>query len=423
MRKQARKPLPGNGGLAVEQWAVERLTANPRNYRKHPEKQIERLRASLRRHGFQKPLVVKRDGVILAGHGMELAARAEGMATVPVHVYTGEKPLAFMVDDNEASKGAEEDGARLEELVYEIAELEGVEVELVDSGNGREEPALEDPGADKPPAEPVTKPGDLWLCGRHRVLCGDATVATDVGRVLDGEKPLLCVTDPPYGVQYEPEWRDAVDKHGLLGNRPTQSTAKPQNDDRCDWGDVWSILTCEVLYCWHGGCHASEVQGGIEEAGFEIRNQIIWCKPQAVWGRGAYSWQHEPCWYAVRKGCKAHWISTTPQVTVWQIAGMAPFGRTRDDADERTGHSTQKPLECMARPIRNHGGDVIDPFLGSGTTLIAAHGLKRICYGIEIEPRYVDVAVRRWQKMTGQRATLESTGEPFPLEAEVAAHA
>lgn len=247
-----------------------------------------------------------------------------------------------------------------------------------------------------PPKSPITKPGDVWTLGKHRVLCGDATVSEDVAKVLDGADPRLMVTDPPYGVEYDPEWRDSADLG--IGER---SRGRIVNDDRVDWRDAWSLFSGDVVYCWHASWHAGEVQASIEAVEFEIRYQIIWEKQHFALSRGHYNWQHEPCWYAVRKGSTAKWVGDMKQTTVWQIANNNAFG---GQDEEKWGHGTQKPIECMAKPIRNHEGDVYDPFLGTGTTLIAAEQLDRICYGIEISPAYVDVCVKRWENFTGGKA-------------------
>ena len=174
---------------------------------------------------------------------------------------------------------------------------------------------------------------------------------------------------------------------------------KVTNDDRADWTEAWALSPSVVSYVWHAGRHAKTVQESLEACDFIVRNQIIWVKDRFALSRGNYHWQHEPCWYAVRKNNKSRWIGDHSQTTSWQIP-------SRDDSGH--GHGTQKPMECMARPIRNHEGDVYDPFLGSGTTLIACEQLGRICYGMEIDPVYCDVIVKRWETLTGQKAVLES---------------
>ena len=258
------------------------------------------------------------------------------------------------------------------------------------------------------PTHAVAIAGDLWLCGPHRVLCGDSTRAENVARLFVGNKPLLMITDPPYGVSYDPTWREEA---GL--GRQRQSGAV-MNDDRVDWTAAYRLFLGDVVYLWHAGIHAGEASDALHTAGFEVRAQIIWAKQHFAMSRGHYHWQHEPCWYAVRKGNPSHWRGDRTQSTLWQVANLNSFGGNRKEV--ATGHGTQKPVELMRRPMLNHterGDLVYDPFLGSGTTLITAALLERVCYGVEIDSRYVDVIVRRWQQITGQQATLADDGRTF----------
>ena len=262
--------------------------------------------------------------------------------------------------------------------------------------------------APEPSCEPITRAGDLWICGAHRVLCGDATSDTAVERLIGSVKPLLMVTDPPYGVQYDPNWRERA---GLGRQRQTGIV---QNDDQVEWSAAYRLFTGDVAYVWHAGVHAAEVARGLEAAGFSIRSQIIWAKQHFALSRGDYHWQHEPCWYAVRRGKASNWCGDRTQSTVWQVANLNPIGGSTEEPI--TGHGTQKPLELMRRPILNNSvrGDVVyDPFLGSGTTLIAAETTDRICYGLDIDPAYVDVIIRRWQQLTGKQAVLEQDSRSF----------
>jgi DNA modification methylase len=231
----------------------------------------------------------------------------------------------------------------------------------------------------------------LWQLGRHRILCGDSTNAHDVAHLLDGAKPALTVTDQPFGVSFDPSQRAGARRKGRV-----------TNDDRADWREAWALSPSDVLYDWHSGIHAVEVGASIEASGFRIRSQIVWSKPVPVIGRGAYHWQHEPCFYAVREGATAGWIGDRKQSTIWEVPNVH---RTRGTSDDMiTDHGTQKPVEVMARPIRNHTGDVYEPFSGSGSTLIAAEQLGRRCYAMEIEPKYVQMAIERWQAFTGGHA-------------------
>jgi DNA modification methylase len=221
-----------------------------------------------------------------------------------------------------------------------------------------------------------------------------------VAKALDGAAPHLMATDPPYGVEYDPGWRNRA------GLGTTRRTGRVENDDRADWREAWALFPGGVAYVWHGALHAATVAESLEACGFGIRAQIVWAKDRLVLGRGHYHWQHEPCWYAV-KGA-GHWSGGRKQTTLWRIAGRGQ--------DAETAHGTQKPVECMRRPIENNsspGQAVYEPFCGSGTTVIAAEMSGRACHAVELSPAYVDVAVRRWQDFTGQQAVLEADGRPF----------
>jgi DNA modification methylase len=236
--------------------------------------------------------------------------------------------------------------------------------------------------------------------GNHRIVCGDCTDADVVGKALNGIKPHLMVTDPPYGVEYDPEWRS---KAGINKNKAKMGVVL--NDDRADWRETWALFPGEVAYIWHGGLHAATVADSLVACGFSIRSQIIWSKDRFALSRGHYHWQHEPCWYAV-KGA-GHWAGDRKQATVWNIPA-------RDDSG--VGHGTQKPVECMKRPIENNsspGQAVYEPFSGSGTTIIAGEMTGRHIHACELNPAYVDVAVTRWQDFTGNKAILEATGQTF----------
>jgi len=249
---------------------------------------------------------------------------------------------------------------------------------------------------------PITKPGDLWIMGNHRLLCGDATNEKDVNRLMNSDVPFIMVTDPPYGVQYDPAWRNDAAKKGLIKYSPS-SVGEVSNDDRLDWTEAYKLFPGIVAYVWCASYFISDIMMGLRDSDFEIRSHLIWRKSNYTISRGHYHWQHEPCLYAARpKLGSSKWIGGRKQSTVWDITSNA----SREDKNE---HSTQKPIECMERPIRNHGdaNDIVyDPFLGSGTTIIAAERLGRKCIGLEIEPKYCDIIVNRWEKFTGQTARL-----------------
>jgi DNA modification methylase len=227
-----------------------------------------------------------------------------------------------------------EDDFDLDLLGFTGDELEGL------LGDEATEGLTDEDAAPEPPESPVTVPGDLWILGEHRLYCGDATNASDVERLLGGVRPLLMTTDPPYGVDYDPEWRARA---GVNENR--SKLGRVQNDDRIDWREAWLLFPGDVMYVWHAGRHAAAVQQSIEACGFEVRSQIIWAKDRFALSRGNYHWQHEPCWYAVRNN--AHWTGDRSQSTLWQI-------KARED--DGHGHGTQKPVECMRRPMLTRQG-------------------------------------------------------------------
>ena len=226
--------------------------------------------------------------------------------------------------------------------------------------------------------------------------------AGDVARLLGGLRPHLMVTDPPYGVAYDPAWRNAA------GLSATKRTGKVMNDDRADWREAWALFPGEVAYVWHGALHAAAVAASLEASGFAVRSQIIWAKERLVLSRGDYHWQHEPCWYAVRRKGRGHWAGDRKQTTLWTIASR--------EQDAATVHGTQKPVEAMRRPMLNNsspGQAVYEPFCGSGTSIVAAETCGRSCLALELDPAYVDVAVTRWQDFTGEVAVLEGDGRGF----------
>jgi DNA modification methylase len=397
----------------VERWPLSRLTPYARNARTHSDAQVAQIAASIREWGWTVPVLVNEDGTIIAGHGRVLAAQRLALTEVPVMVARGwseAKRRAYVLADNKLTLNGGWDEALLR---AELADLAGMGADLSLTGFSDEEvqaltvdasTGLTDPDAvPEPLAVPVSRLGDVWLLGRHRLVCGDCTDEAVVSAALDGVRPHLMVTDPPYGVEYDPAWRNET----LEGSR-TARTGKVLNDDRADWTEAWALFPGDVAYVWHGALHAGTVAESLTDCGFQIRAQVIWAKERLVLGRGHYHWQHEPCWYAVRNGAKGHWAGDRKQTTLWSIPSR--------DQDADTVHGTQKPVACMRRPIENNSSPVqavYEPFSGSGTTLIAAEMTGRACHAIELSPAYVDVALLRWQEFTGQEAVLEGSGQGF----------
>ena len=401
--------------MQIERIEIGKLTGDPANARKHGERNIQTIVESLNRFGQQKPIVVDSSHCVRAGNGTLEAARSLGWTHLECVVtdLKGTDAIAYAIADNRTAELAEWDadvlaatleGLQLEDMLEsagftdeELAELMK-DIEL--DGDGTTGEIIEDE-VPEAPVDPVTKPGDLWVLGRHRLLCGDSTKAEDVTRLLNGAKPFLMVTDPPYGVEYDANWRnEAIRSDGspIAG----QAVGKVLNDERFDWTDAYKLSPAHVAYVWHAGMYSADIVVNLRDADFKIRSQVIWKKSNFAIGRGHYHWHHEPCWYAVRDGGSSKWCGDRTQSTIWEIA---------KPSKSETGHSTQKPVECMARPIRNHGdkNDIVhDPFGGSGTTLIASEQLGRTCLMMELNPAYVDVIVTRWENLTGQKAVCQS---------------
>ncbi len=401
---------------AIETWPLAKLQPYAKNAKMHGADQVAKIAASMAEFGWTVPCLVADDGELIAGHGRVLAATQLGLLEAPVIVLghlTEAQRRAYRIADNKLTELGTWDeallSAELNDLLAEDYDLsligfDDAELEALLTGDVDPETASREGENDVPeaPETPISRPGDLWVLGKHRLLCGDATVATDVELLLGDVKPQLMVTDPPYGVEYDPGWRNKA------GAATTKRTGKVLNDDRADWREAWALFPGDVAYVWHGALHATTVADSLEASGFNIRSQIIWAKDRLVLSRGDYHWQHEPCLYAVKKTGKGHWAGDRKQTTLWQIANK--------DQDAETVHGTQKPVECMRRPILNNsspGQAVYEPFMGSGTTLIAADTTGRVCYGIELNPAYVDVAVQRWQQFTGKHAVLEGAGTSF----------
>ena len=408
--------------LAVMAMPTASLVPYAANARTHSDAQVAQIAASIADFGFVNPVLVDAAGVLVAGHGRVLAAKRLGLASVPAirlsHL-TEAQARALRLADNQIALNSgwdeallatelariRDEGFDLAALGFDPASLDALLAGVATDTGGAVTSGDEDAEAPEPPADPITRPGDLWLLGEHRLMCGDATSARDVARLLDGKKPHLMATDPPYGVEYDPNWRNAA------GISDTARTGRVLNDHRADWREAWALFPGDVAYVWHAGRHTRTVVESLEAAGFTIRSQIIWAKSRLVLGRGDYHWQHEPCFYAVRDGKTGHWQGARDQTTLWSIANGG-------DEDAATVHSTQKPVECMRRPMINNseaGQAVYEPFSGSGTTIVAAETTGRACLAMEISPAYCDVAILRWQQFTGRDVVRADDGQTFNM--------
>ena len=398
----------------IERRSVDALIPYARNARTHSDEQVAQIAASIKEWGWTTPVLIDEDGEIIAGHGRVMAARKLGIEEVPTMVATGwtkAQKQAYVLADNQLPQNA---GWDMDLLTVEMKDLDadGFDLSLIGFGDDMlanmlvdETVGLTDEDAvPDVPENPVTVLGDVWLLGNHRLICGDSTNADDVAKCLNGVEPHLMVTDPPYGVEYDPQARK---KTGAISNAVT---GKVLNDDNADWSETWALFPGEVAYVWHAGTKAGIVADSLQGNGFKIRSQIIWIKAGHILGRGDYHPMHEPCWYAVKD--KAHWNGARNQDTVWKIA------KQRAGDDKQVDHPTQKPVECMKRPIENNsspGQAVYEPFSGSGTTIIAGEMTGRAIYAMELSPAYVDVAVKRWCEFTGKDATLETNGKSFSV--------
>lgn len=425
-----------------DRWPTSKLVPYARNARTHSDDQVAEIVGSIEKFGFTNPILVSDAGDVIAGHGRLAAATKLGLDEVPVIVIKGLSETArreLTLADNRIALNAGWDAEKLSAELSALSDVgsdlrslgfSGEELDKFLSGGGKTDPN----DAPPVPKQAISRPGDLWLLGDHRLLCGDSTSGEDVSRLLAGAAPNLMVTDPPYGVSYDPSWRNAA--LGPAG----RATGRVQNDDKADWREAWALFPGSVAYVWHGGLHGAEVEASLKAVGFKIRAQIIWVKTQPVVSRGHYNWQHEPAFYAVGEGgddwrfvpehevagyavedgATADWHGDKKQASVWFIEHLK----------SKTGHGTQKPVECMRRPMVNNSGRgdaVYDPFSGSGTSIIAAQMCDRRCFAMELDPAYVDVGVQRWQEFVGAEAVLEGDGRSFASvaaeRAQEAAHA
>lgn len=406
---KAQAPWPAD---KPERRDIKTLIPYARNARLHSPDQVRQIAASMKEWGWTNPVLIDEEGTIIAGHGRVMAAEKLGWGEIPCIIadgWTEAQKKAYVIADNKLAENASWDFETLKIELSDLSEIDfdlsliGFETKELNDLLAEEEGGLTDPDEiPEKPVEPVSVTGDLWVLGSHRLLCGDSTSADDVSKLLGSVKPHLMVTDPPYGVNYDPGWRHRV------GINNSKRLGKVQNDDRADWREAWALFPGDIAYVWHGGLHAAAVAESLEASGFHIRAQIVWAKDRLVMGRGDYHWQHEPCWYAVRKNARGQWAGDRKQTTLWNIPNK--------DQDTETAHGTQKPVECMKRPIENNssvGQAVYEPFDGSGTTVIAAEMIGRHCFAMELDPAYVDMAITRWQNFTGQDAVHEPSGRSF----------
>jgi DNA modification methylase len=414
--------------LSVEQVPIDQLRPDPANPRRISEEELDALERSIRQFGFVEPVLARReDATVIGGHQRLLAARRLGLTSVPVIWLDLSAEQARLLGLALNKISGSWDDALLARLLADLQATPDLDLSL--SGFGEDEikdllrsletrekrEQVESFDLDEALAEatrvPRAKPGDLWLLGDHRLLCGDSTNPDVVARLLDGAEPKLLATDPPYGVSLDGSWRDGVynalgpaEKTYMRGKGARNTTMS--GDTRVDWSEAFELVpSLAVGYIWHAGVHAAEVAAGLERIGFEIVAQVIWDKGLFAMGRSWYHWSHEPCWVVRKKGAKVRFLGTRDQATIWHAP--SPKMIMAGSNEPRLDHPTQKPLVLFETPIRNHlkGGEALyEPFCGSGTALIAAERCGVRAYALEIDPIYVDVALARWQRFSGSTA-------------------
>jgi site-specific DNA-methyltransferase (adenine-specific) len=389
--------------MDVEMRAVGSIRPYANNPRDN-DAAVAAVAASLREFGWQQPLVLDEADVIIVGHTRYKAALKLGMTEVPVHVARGltpEQARAYRITDNQTATLAGWDDGK---LALELMALQTADYDLTLTGFPEDEllrlltaPAAE-PLADPdhvpdPPGEPITRPGDLWLLGRHRLLCGDATKPADLARLLPDAKADLLLTDPPYNVAYAGKTADALtianDDLDPAAYRAFLTTALAAAGAHLRPGGAF--------YLWHADLMGLDVRLACTGVGLRVRQCLVWVKSVLVLGRQDYQWKHEPCLYGWAEGASHTWLSDRTQTTVLE------FDKPARSAD----HPTTKPVDLFAYLIGNScepGGLVLDPFGGSGTTLIAAEQAGRTAALMELDPRYCDVVVARFESTTGQKA-------------------
>jgi len=381
------------------------------NFKTLGKKQFQKLKNSIKKNGFIQPFFVWKNGhknYILDGHQRKKAIIDLYGDTIDVdclEILASSELEAKKLCIYYASSYAEfdkesfidfADGLSFDDI--EDFEFPGFKITEDDFLNS-EDTEADDEIPEVAQNECGVELGDIYTLGEHRLMCGDSTDTETVQQLLNGDKPNLMVTDPPYGVNYDPEWREGADLG--IGKR---SKGKVLNDDLTDWTKVYQNFPGNVAYVWHPSFFTHVFAQNLIDCGFEIKAIIIWVKQHFAMSRGDYHWQHEPCLYVVKKGKTHSWQGDRKQATVWNIKNNNAFGGQGED---KVGHGTQKPVECMERPIRNNskqGDSVFDPFGGSGTTIIAAEKTKRKCYMMELDPHYCSVIIKRWEKYSGKKA-------------------
>lgn len=392
--------------------SVADLVPYANNSRTHSDEQIDQLVNSIKEFGFTNPILVNEEGGIIAGHGRVLAAQRHGMDKVPAVIVTGlteAQQKALVIADNQLALNA---GWDLDKLKLEIGALEELDFDL--NVLGFENDFLKDLMADTTegetdadsvpdiPDDPVTEPGDVWILGKHRLMCGDSLSIDHVEKLCESQLVDMWLTDPPYNVAYTGKTKDALT---IENDQMGDSNFREFLRDAYSAADA-VMKAGAVFYIWHADSEGYNFRGAAHDIGWTVRQCLIWKKQTMVMGRQDYHWIHEPCLYGWKEGAAHLWATDRKQTTILE------FDRPTRSAE----HPTMKPVELFAyQMLNNTKGDdiVLDSFGGSGTTIIAAEKYGRRGRAMELDPKYCDVIVQRWQEFTGKEALLEQDGRPF----------
>lgn len=393
-------------------WPIEKITPYARNSRTHSDEQVAQIAASIREWGWTNPILVDEDGGLLAGHGRLAAARKLGLTQIPTMVAKGwseAQKKAYVIADNKLALNA---GWDIELLAVELGDLQGFDFDLMLTGFSDDELskllAEKTEGNTDPDeipevsADPIARPGDVWLMGKHRLLCGDSTSVDDMEKLTGGQLVDMWLTDPPYNVAYEGGTKDKLTiQNDNMGDEQFRAFLR----DAYVTADT-VMKPGAVFYIWHADSEGYNFRGAARDAGWQVRQCLIWKKSSQVMGRQDFHWKHEPCLYGWKDGAAHLWANDSKQTTVMEF-----------DKPSRNGeHPTMKPVAIFEYQLLNNtkGGDIVlDSFAGSGTTVIAAEKNGRVAHLMELDPRYCDVIIKRWQDFTGKAATLEGDGRTF----------
>ena len=392
---------------------VEALIPYARNSRTHSDAQVDKIAASIREFGFLNPVITDGDNGIVAGHGRIMAAKKLGIEQVPVveasHLTDAQK-RAYVIADNRLALDAGWDDEMLRVEFSELAEagfdlaLTGFDAHEIDglTPNEPEEGLTDEDAVPEVPEKPTVVEGDVWLLGKHRLMCGDSTSINALEQLCDGQLVDMWITDPPYNVSYTGKTQDALTiQNDQMEDEPFRQFLM----DSCVAADA-VMKSGAVFYIWHADSEGYNFRGACKDAGWEVRQCLIWKKSSLVMGRQDYHWKHEPCLYGWKEGAAHLWAADRKQTTILE------FDRPNRSSD----HPTMKPVELFEYQMLNNtkGSDlVLDSFAGSGTTLIACEKNNRIARVMELDPKYCDVIINRWQDFTGQQAVHESSGKKF----------